>query len=43
MSPASRHMHLLPYKPALGPAPGPPLDRRRRSERYASYTHEPPR
>lgn len=38
MSPASRHMHLLPYKPALGPAPG-----QGRYERYASYTHEPPR
>lgn len=38
MSPASRRMHLLPYKPALGLAPG-----QGRSERYASYTHEPPR
>ena len=34
MSPASRHMHLSPF----GSAPG-----QGRSERYASYTHEPPR
>lgn len=43
MSPASRRMHLLSYKPALGPTPGPSPDHRRRIERYASYTHEPPR
>lgn len=39
MSPASCHMHLSPFGPALGPPP----DHRRRIERYASYTHEPPR